>query len=243
MNQPLIFPWHYWATVIFLIVNTTIYAQNTTPPDRNPQDSFPLRTEDSYQDARLVQGRLARERAFRKKARKQRFLDRLPENHNPRTATLLALIPGAGQLYNRRYWKLPIVLGGIGTLGYFMVRNKIEFECHKRTYLEHIDDDPTTNYRCAVSDTSLSDANLKIVRDNARSNSELFIFGFTIFYGLTIIDAFVDAHLIRFDIDDDLSLQIKPSLHYDPLSQQISSGIGLAIRARPTRAPQYKVHF
>jgi hypothetical protein len=232
------------ATVIFLIICSTLsYAQNETPP-YNAKDSIPIQSEDAYQDARLVQGRLARARALRKATRRQRFLERLPANHNPRTATLLALIPGAGQLYNRRYWKMPIVWGGVGTLGYLMVRTKLEFECHKRTYLEHVDGDETTNYLCASSaDTSLPDATLKAIRDNTRSDSELLIIGFTIFYGLTIIDAFVDAHLIRFDIDDNLSLQIKPSLHYDPLSQQVTSGIGLAVRARPVQAPVYKVQF
>lgn len=225
--------------IIFLIFFTLGHAQNTTPSNISPQDS----TENPDKDAQLVQKRLARERALKKEARRQRFLDRLPKQHNPRTATLLALIPGGGQIYNRRYWKLPIVWGGIGTLGYFMVKTKLEFECHKRTYLEHVDGNPNTNYMCSISDTSLSDANLKIIRDNARSNSELLIIGFTVFYGLTIIDAFVDAHLIHFDIDDDLSLHIKPSLHYDPFSKQITSGVGLAIRPRMARALQYPVQF
>lgn len=246
MTKTFLFPpKHYWTILLFLTLSTVSYAQNTTPAGtpETPKDSFPIPTEDTYEDARLVQGRLARERALKKEARRQRFLDRLPKNHNPRTATLLALIPGAGQIYNRRYWKLPIVWGGVGALGYFMVKSKLEFECHKRTYLEHIDTFPSTNYMCAVSDTSLSDANLKIVRDNARSDSELFIIGFTLFYGLTIIDAFVDAHMIRFDIDDNLSLRVKPSFHYDPLSRQVSTGVGLAITARPTTTLKYPVQF
>ena len=235
----------YFFAVLFLTLSTISYAQNTTSLNTSEslQDSSFLPTEDASQDANLVRERLARERTLRKEARRQRFLERLPKNHNPRTATLLALIPGAGQIYNRRYWKLPIVWGGVGALGYFMVKTKVEFECHKRTYLEHIDDLESTNYMCSISDTSLSDANLKIVRDNARSDSEVLIMSFTLFYGLTIIDAFVDAHLIGFDIDDDLSLQIKPSLHYDPMSHQVTTGVGLAIRPRPSTPIHYPVKF
>ncbi|MGH1339681.1 MAG: DUF5683 domain-containing protein [Aureispira sp.] len=238
-------PWRYFTTVLFLTLSTISYAQNTTSTStpESPQDSSFLPTENASQNANLVRERLAGERALKKEARRQRFLDRLPKNHNPRTATLLALIPGAGQIYNRRYWKLPIVWGGIGTLSYFMVKSKIEFECHKRTYLEQVDEFESTNYMCSISDTSLSDANLKIVRDNARSDSEMFIIGFTLFYGLTIIDAFVDAHLIRFDIDDDLSLQIKPSLQYDPLSQQVTTGVGLAIQPKAPSPIHYPVQF
>ncbi|MFK7798347.1 MAG: DUF5683 domain-containing protein [Aureispira sp.] len=233
----------YLMVIIFICTLSTLsYAQNNTTTTTDQDSSF-VPTQDPDEAARLVQERRARERTFRKKARRQRFLDRLPENHNPRTATLLALIPGAGQIYNRRYWKLPIVWGGVGTLGYFMIKSKVDFECHKRTYLEHVDTFPNTNYMCAISDTSLSDANLKIVRDNARSTSELFIIGFTLFYGLTIIDAFVDAHLMRFDIDDDLSLQIKPSIHYDPFSYQVSAGLGLSIRPKPSTTLQYPVQF
>lgn len=241
----LFFPERYFLTIVFITFFNFSYAQNTTPAGtpNTAQDSFPIPTEDSYEDARLVQGRLARERTLRKEARRQRFLERLPKNHNPRTATLLALIPGAGQIYNRRYWKLPIVLGGVGTFGFFMIKAKVDFECLKRTYAERVDSFSSTNYTCNNDYINLTDDNLKITRDNARSDSELLIIGFTVFYGLTIIDAFVDAHLINFDISDDLSMQLKPSFNYNPLSQQVSTGLGLSITARPLSPLKYPVQF
>lgn len=199
---------------IFLIQNTQIYAQ-----------------QDSIENAEFLRESMERERQAKKEARRQKFLATLPKNHNPKTATLLALIPGVGQIYNRRYWKLPIVYGGLGALGYFMVSNYVDYNCYRTAYLHKVDLDPNTNYICPTLPTA-SESTLKIYRDNARESAEYFLLGFVLFYGLTIVDAFVDAHLLHFDIDDNLSLNIRPNVNYSLVSQTVVPSISLAITPR-----------
>ncbi len=167
-------------------------------------------------------------RKEKKEIRHQRFLNTLPKNHNPKTATLLALIPGGGQIYNRRYWKLPLVYGSLGTLGYLSVSNYIEYGCFRKAYLHAVDDNPNTNYTCDLAPTATA-PNLKIYRNTARTNAETFLLLSILIYGLSITDAFVDAHLMHFDIDDDLSLQISPQLQYDFKNKDLVPSLGLIV--------------
>lgn len=197
---------------------------------------------DSSENSKIVQKITPEERIAKKKARRQKFLNTLPKNHNPKTATLLALLPGGGQIYNRRYWKLPIVWGGIGALGYLTISNYTEYDCFRKAYLHAVDDDPTTNYRCAL-DTTSSASNLKIYRNAAQTNSETFLLLSILFYGLTITDAFVDAHLMYFDIDDDLSLHIQPQVGYSFNNKTIVPSLSISIQAKAKSPLIYPVNF
>lgn len=194
------------------------------------QNQYSYGQQDSTETPENLQERLERRRAAKKAARRKNFLRSLPKNHNPKTATLLALIPGMGQIYNRRYWKLPIVYGGLGALGYFMVDGYVEYNCFRTAYLHRVDGNPDTNYECPRVSSSIDSLSLKLFRDNARQNAESFLLGFTLAYGLSILDAFVDAHLMHFDISDDLSLRIEPSVRYYQATQQVLPTIGLAIQ-------------
>lgn len=198
--------------------------------------------QDTIETTESVQERLARERKAKKAARRQKFLSTLPKNHNPKTATLLALIPGAGQIYNRRYWKLPIVYAGVGVLGYFMVSNYVDYSCFRRAYLDALDTSLTNPYICPSQPDATANQ-LKIYRDNAQSTAETFLLGFTLFYGLTIVDAFVDAHLMHFDIDDDLSMHIRPAFNYDMGRRTVMPSLGLTVYARPKTALALPVQF
>jgi len=125
-----------------------------------------------------------------------------------KSALLSALIPGGGQFYNRSYWKVPIVLGGGALFYYFIDVNKGEFD--------RFDDAIVTRNNATNSNNipfpTLSDNDLEQLRDDFQNQFELSIIGASIFYLITIGDAFVDAHLKEFDINDDLSLEIEPSL-------------------------------
>lgn len=231
-----------WVIILFILPFFTIdsYAQKYPTTTK---DSFPISTEDVYEDPLVLYEKKAAKRALRQKNRRLAYRSRLPKNHNPRTAALLALIPGAGQIYNRRYWKAPIAIGGIGVLGYFMVTTKSKFECYKRDYLHRVDNNPNTNYSCPQASSITDSLTLKLRRDQLRTTSEYMIIGFTIYYGLTIIDAFVDAHLAKFDIDDDLSLQIQPSLYYNSLERQWTPSIGLSVTPRVVAKQAYPIKF
>jgi|VirMetMinimDraft_7_1064189.scaffolds.fasta_scaffold23822_2 hypothetical protein len=221
--------------VLFLFIsqNQLTYAQ---------QDSS-IQEIDTIGDSQFLRESRARKRLYKKEARRERFLSTLPKNHNPKTATLLALIPGAGQIYNRRYWKLPIVYGGLGALGYFTVSSYIEYNCFRKAYLHRVDENSLTNDECYLADPGLDSLSLKIYRDNAQESAEMFVIGMTIFYGLTIIDAFVDAHLMNFDISNDLSMKIRPKVEYNVVTRNFVPTVGLSIIPRLAAKPSYKVHF
>ena len=198
--------------------------------------------QDTTDNTSIIREDLAGKKKARREARRKKFLSTLPANHNPKTASLLALIPGMGQIYNRRFWKLPIVYGGLGALGYFTVANYIDYNCYRTAYLHAVDTFANTNYICP-KEPNASAESLKIYRDNSRESAELFLLGFTFFYGLTIIDAFVDAHLMHFDISDDLSMTIRPKVDYNIFTGTFSPVLGLTFQPRPVGQRSLPVNF
>lgn len=152
---------------------------------------------------------------------------KLPEEeHSPRKATMYsALLPGLGQAYNKKYWKIPLVYGGFYAIGYFIGWNNKNYQLYKSAYQDWTDDDlETTRYldievvrlRNYDPDNSTDYANLKDALNNQqeyfRRNRDLLIISILGFYGLNVIDAGVDAHLFNFDISDDLSFNWQPSV-------------------------------
>jgi len=140
--------------------------------------------------------------------------------HSPRRATIYsAVLPGLGQIYNRKYWKLPIVYGGFVTLGYFINFNNELYVKYKQAYSDIIDTDPNTNsfkelnvnpiFFEADKISQLTER-LRIAKDGSRRNRDLVVIGTAVFYALNIIDASVDAHFFNFDISDDLTINWVP---------------------------------
>jgi len=141
---------------------------------------------------------------------------------NPRKATFLALLfPGGGQIYNRKYWKLPIVYGGFVGCVYALTWNQGTYTDYRNAYVDIMDSDPETkSYEDFLPphyeiDTSMEDW-LKDVfknrKDKYRRYRDLSIFAFAGMYVLSAIDAYVDAELSHFDISPNLSMQWSPSL-------------------------------
>jgi len=227
----------YWRCSLFVLV--LFCSQNKFA---SAQQDSSIQALDTIDKAQLLRESRARKRIYKKEARRELFLSTLPKNHNPKTATLLALIPGGGQIYNRRYWKLPIVYGGLGALGYLTVANYAEYACFRKAYYHTVDENSLTNDICA-SVPNADSLSLKIYRDNAQESAELFVMGFTLFYGLTIIDAFVDAHLMHFDISNDLSMRIAPKMEYSFVSQGFVPSVGLSLIPRLSARPKYPIHF
>ncbi len=137
-------------------------------------------------------------------------VDTLLSSHdrNPKKAMLLsAILPGLGQAYNRRYWKIPIVWAGIGFTSYLIVKNKREYARFDRAYRARYDDDPNT------IDTEFprySNEAIYRIRQAYDKNVQLAWIWTGAVYVLNIADAFVDAHLSSFDVSDDLSLRWHP---------------------------------
>ncbi len=131
------------------------------------------------------------------------------KEHSPKLASIFSMvIPGMGQVYNKKYWKVPVIYAGFGTLIYFANNNNNYYQKYKTAYQYRIDDDSTTvdNYPYA------SNENLLNQKDYWRRNRDLTYIGVIVLYVLNIVDASVDANFYDYDISDDLSLRVEPML-------------------------------
>lgn len=130
--------------------------------------------------------------------------------HSPHKATVYsAILPGLGQVYNKKYWKVPIVYAGYGTITYFALLNQGEYRLAKEAYIyvSNKETYPTTNKyakRYSASD-------LLFIRDYYRRNTELSWILLGLWHVLNIVDATVDAHFFYYDISDNISLQLQPA--------------------------------
>ncbi|MFO7790865.1 MAG: DUF5683 domain-containing protein [Bacteroidota bacterium] len=115
-----------------------------------------------------------------------------------------AVLPGAGQIYNRKYWKVPIVYAGIGTFTYLGFQYQQQFTRYKSALINRQNGEPD-EFEGLLSDNAIENE-----MDRLRRMRDLNIIGATLMYLLQIIDANVDASLSDFDVSDDLSLMLKP---------------------------------
>jgi len=155
---------------------------------------------------------------------------------NPQRALWLALvIPGGGQIYNRKYWKLPIFYGGMMGCIYAMTWNNMMYKDYSQAYLDIMDSDPTTEsynkflHLGTKIDSSNEERYKKIFKsrkDKYRRWRDLSVFCLIGVYALSVIDAYVDAELSEFDISNDLSLRIEPAV-FNSNSSLDNSSIGL----------------
>lgn len=125
--------------------------------------------------------------------------------HSPRRATIYsAVLPGLGQAYNKKWWKIPIIYAGICAGTYFAIDFHKEFIRFKNAYLQRIDGQ-TDEFNGILNETALNNEMDRWIR-----NRDLCIAGIALFYFLNIIDASVDAYLMDFDVSDNLSIHIRP---------------------------------
>jgi len=158
---------------------------------------------------------------------------------NPKRAMWLAIVlPGAGQIYNRKYWKLPLVYGGFVGCIYAMQWNNMMFRDYSKAYQDIMDTDPTTqSYNQFLHlGTRITDQNkeqyqsiFKSRKDRYRRWRDLSFFCLLGVYALSIVDAYVDASLSEFDISDDLTLRVEPAVMNSPVTGMAfrPSAIGL----------------
>jgi hypothetical protein len=144
--------------------------------------------------------------------------------HPPARAALYsALLPGLGQAYNRRYWKLPLIYGGFAAFGYFIQSNNFRYKLYRDAYnirfavTQLPSDDPEYEEKKAALEKDLYSAfqnvsvdRLQYYKNNYRRDRDFFIILTILFYGINILDASVDAHFFSYDISDDLSLKLQP---------------------------------
>lgn len=158
-------------------------------------------------------------------------------NPDPTTALWMsALCPGLGQVYNRRYWKLPIVVGAFVGLTYGTTWNNRMLNDYSRAYRDAMDNDPETRsymnfYPPNVKETDLDMAwlqkALKNKKDYFRRYRDICILSMVAVYALSVIDAYVDASLAHFDISPDLTMQVAPTMLDDQFAASRTPSLGV----------------
>ncbi|MCX6352773.1 MAG: DUF5683 domain-containing protein [Bacteroidetes bacterium] len=140
----------------------------------------------------------------------------------PNYVALMSIVPGAGQVYNGQWWKAPIIYGGLGALGYFVYANNQEYLGYKNAYITRVHPELNPNnepskfdvydVRNPINQPKYNDANtILYLRENAKRNRDLTVIATVATFAANMIDAYVYAHLRRFDVSDDLTLQVNPA--------------------------------
>jgi hypothetical protein len=130
-----------------------------------------------------------------------------------RKATIMSTcLPGLGQIYNKKYWKAPIIYAALGGLAYWGISNQVKYKYYSNNLRAEYDNDPNT-----VNNTLYNGSQLITQKKYYEKYRNIAILAGTLVYAINIIDANVDAHLKTFDISDDLSMKIKPyyNVNYD----------------------------
>lgn len=147
------------------------------------------------------------------------------EVHPTRKATLLAVMfPGAGQVYNKKYWKLPIIYGGFATFAYVVNYNNTGYQRFKLAYELLTDGNDATKDEFNGYYTA---SQLQNTRDSYRRYRDLGLILTAGFYLLQIIDAHVDAYLARYDVSDNLAIRVEPTYEEAPRLSKRPTGGGI----------------
>jgi hypothetical protein len=151
--------------------------------------------------------------------------DSLAQIHSPKKASIYsAILPGLGQAYNKKYWKIPVIYAGFAGLGYFVVTNNDQYKTYKEAYLHRVDGDSTTTDEFTDVYT---DQDLITLKDFYRRNRDLAIIGMTVLYVLNILDASVDAHMFTFNVNDNLSMKLTPGMQLT--GREMNAGLSLSL--------------
>ena len=138
------------------------------------------------------------------------------EKFPKKAAIYSAIIPGSGQIYTKKYWKVPIIYGGLIASGYFIKDNQDNYNMYKEAALTSIEN----NYENQLDFTY---SELITLKDHYRRNREISYFSFIGIYILNVVDASVNAHLFNYDVSDDISLNIRP------YSTLINTGVSFSL--------------
>ncbi|HEY8658330.1 MAG TPA: DUF5683 domain-containing protein [Hanamia sp.] len=186
---------------LFLLPGTKVFAQQN-------EDSMLLKSKvDSSGKGNNI---LASDNAVKKK-------------YNPKVATFRsAVLPGWGQWYNKKYWKIPIVYGALGTAAGVFFYNIKTYKILRQAVIYRLSGD-TAQYRLVDPQyQSYSTESLRGYRNVLRQNIDYSVLAFLILWGINVVDATVDAHLKAFDVSSDIGLRIQPGFNYSTNSAGIS---------------------
>lgn len=148
------------------------------------------------------------------------------QTHSPKKAAILsACLPGLGQGYNHKYWKIPIIYVGLGGTGYFMYYTNNLYQGYKKEYIYRLDNPNSVN-----NFPELSADQLKLDASQYRRYRDLGAILTLAVYALNVVDANVDAHLFTFDVSNDLSFNLHPHLEYLAFAKHPSLGLSFGLK-------------
>ena len=146
------------------------------------------------------------------------------KKYNPKVATLRsAVLPGWGQAYNKKYWKIPIIYGALGvTTGVFFYNLKT-YKQARQAVIYRSDKDTSNDSLIVPELAGFSTESIRQYRNYVRQNIDYSVLFFLVFWALNVVDATVDAHLKAFDVSPDITMKIRPALH------SVNNGPGLSL--------------
>jgi hypothetical protein len=150
------------------------------------------------------------------------------KKYNPNIAIRRsAMVPGWGQITNKKYWKLPLVYGALVTTGVIFFRNIDQYRDSREAYILATDGDPSNDFQIKQPYFAVKDQpdRIRVFRNSVRQNIDYSVLFFIAFWGLNVADAAVDAHLKTFDVSDELSLQFKAG--YRPIAN--TNGVAIVL--------------
>lgn len=200
-KRPIIF-----FVVLFLFIHVAVFAQKDTTATIAPGIVLKGKVIDNSKDSTKNQAK----------------------KYNPNKAVIRsAVLPGWGQITNKKYWKLPLVYGAIGITTGIFIHNIKQYKEAKEAYILAADGDASNDYLIKQPYYSVKDQPERIrnFRNEVRQNVDYSALFILVFWGLNVADAAVDAHLKTFDVSDDLGVEIKAG--YSPLAQ--TNGISLVM--------------
>jgi hypothetical protein len=154
-------------------------------------------------------------------------------SHSPIKAQLYsAVLPGLGQIYNHKYWKVPIIYGIGGAVIFMFLYNKDIYDDLNDAYIEvyNMDTPPTSyEFRGRLIPSGNIEETLRVAKNDARKYKDYCIVGIAAVYFLNIIDAMIDAYFLKYDVSDDISLDLSPVITSNDLYAS-SMGIRLSIK-------------
>jgi len=161
-------------------------------------------------------------------------LDTSAKKYNPKVATFRsALIPGWGQVYNKKYWKIPIIYGALGITAGIFIYNLNTYKALRQAVIYRSDTITANDALIDPRFINFSTEAIRSYRNSYRQNVDYSVLFFLIFWGLNVVDATVDAHLKAFDVSDNISFRIKPG--YNPYSNTAALSLVFSFKDKHTK--------
>ena len=207
-----------------LLFSTLIFFINLSF-SQEEQDSIPKTEIDSVQSNLAKNGIVIKDSVSLKKTKKE-FNPLAPS----KAAFYSAILPGAGQIYNKRNWKAPIAWGLIGGSAYMYAWNNNQYQRFRTAFIRRQAGFTDDEFNGEGTLPLFGDDDLESQQERFQSDRDLWLVATIALYALNIVDANVDAHLKQFNIDDDLSLDFEPYFDYNQVTNSPNYGMALTIK-------------